>query len=98
MRLTIHRRECSLLSDRDRVLQWFEWHFEPRESECRFGPRRWRHFRGASTPVQINAPIGSRVVARGGELRLVTHFEPYGLTAESVWTLARRGGRGFSVA
>jgi hypothetical protein len=104
MILTVYWRECSVERGRSkqpvRCLHWAEYGFTLMPLEA-WRSNGYGHYRGASVGVPVSVPFGSRVVRRiaaQGEVdRLVTHFDPHGLGAETVAWLAIRGARGFSI-
>jgi hypothetical protein len=96
MTITLHRSDC-VLSRGDLVVVAFDRvAFDPiAAAESRGG--EFAKLRTASIPVEIEVPVGSKVIGTPAGPRLATHWAPQGLDAASVWHTARRGERGFRV-
>ena len=89
-------------------VRFAEYAFRPLPAEDRSSGGPWRHYRLASKAVDVEAPVGSKVVVRrrpettqevaADEERLAVYFDPHGLTAESVAWAAVYGDRGIRLA
>jgi hypothetical protein len=103
MILTIYRSPRALWHRDDLVRAWDAWTFEPQPLLTRESPPGVSKVRWSSVPVEVHAPMGSRLVPHQFEParyppRLATYFDPIGLDAESVFWLASQGARGFRLA
>lgn len=96
MRVTIYRASCQVHQRDWLVMEWEVFTWGPRPSAHKRAGAGFLKVRTATLPVEIEVPIGSRLVNdENGRTYLATHFHPLGFDAASVWHLAIQGQRGF---
>ncbi len=99
MVITVYREELSIWMGDRLIHSWFEYRFAPRPYAAKVTEKGFRKERAASQPIDVNVPIGSKLLSTEHGSELHTHFSKgVGLCAASVHYLAANNKRGLSLA
>ncbi len=99
--IVVHRHTHAIY--RGRTLLWHDdlWTFDPVPYEFWESANGFNNQISPAAPVAVVVPVGSDLatvsIRDRTEKRLRVYFDPFGLTPESVWRLARSGERGFKL-
>ena len=88
MILLVYRSQRAIFQRPRLLVRWDEWSFSPCYYASWDGTDSCVHTRGESITVPVHAPVGSRLIQRGGADRLATYFDDWGIEAASVAYLA----------